>query len=194
MNKVVIFVEGETDKVFFTHLLQYYRRHSTTPVNACDIYNLKGFGKYESKAVSKVKNDVKPKLKKGYTLYAICCSYDTDVFEFAEHPPVDFRKVGKEILAMGIPHFVEVKAKKMIEDWFLKDLHGLCSFLKIKPPQSLKGKDGFNKMKLLFKSGNKIYQKGSYSHKFLESMDIAQIRGAVKPELRDLERVLNVTI
>ncbi|MEL6699910.1 MAG: hypothetical protein AAFP89_27040, partial [Bacteroidota bacterium] len=37
-----------------------------------------------------------------------------------------------------------------------------------------RGKDSVEKMKLLFKKGSKIYQKG-YTYKFLEKLDFAKI-------------------
>jgi len=193
---VVIFVEGATDKEFFNKLLQFYRAESSTEMNPAMVYNMEGFGRFQSKAVSKLKNGLKPQIEKsGDVLYAVCCCYDTDVFEFGSTPPIDWNKVKLEVKGLGIKHFVEVKARKMIEDWFLKDVNGLCSFLKIKKPTSeIRGKDGNEKMKKLFKLGNKLYLKGAYCHKFMDNLDISKIRNESKPELKEFEKILNVTI
>lgn len=193
IKQIAVFVEGDTDKEFFETLLSYYRKHSTQEINACKVYNLKGFGRYESKIISKVKNEVKPRTEKsGGILHAVCCSYDTDVFEFAEKPPVDWKKVKEQVKSMGIHNFTEIKARTMIEDWFLKDINGLCTYLKIASPKNIDGRDGFNKMKVLFRKGNKIYQKGNNCHKFIGNLNIEIIREQVQEELKEFERLLGV--
>lgn len=88
-SHIVIFVEGDTDQIFFEGLLEYYRNHSSTPVHSCEVKNLKGVSRYTSKVIGKLKNEICPKArKKGMEVKAVCCSYDTDVFEFAERPIV----------------------------------------------------------------------------------------------------------
>lgn len=39
---IVIFVEGDTDQIFFEGLLEYYRKHSSTSIHSCEVKNLKG--------------------------------------------------------------------------------------------------------------------------------------------------------
>lgn len=39
---IVIFVEGDTDQIFFEGLLEYYRKNSTTSIHSCEVKNLKG--------------------------------------------------------------------------------------------------------------------------------------------------------
>lgn len=193
---IVIFVEGATDKEFFNKLLQFYRDESSTDLNQATVCNMEGFGRFQSKAVPKLKNYYKPNIEKtGDILFAVCCCYDTDVFEFAENPPINWSQIKLGVKDLGIKHFVEVKAQKMIEDWFLKDIDGLCSFLKIsKPLSEIKGKDGNEKMKKLFKLGKKVYLKGSYCHKFMDELDMSKIRKEIIPELKELEKLLNATI
>ena len=50
---IVLFVEGDTDKVFFEQLLKYYRQQSTSPLNSCEVRNLHGVTRYSNK-VNKV--------------------------------------------------------------------------------------------------------------------------------------------
>lgn len=84
---VVIFVEGDTDKLFFDRLVQYYRQTSTTPVASCEVRNLHGVSRYASKLTGKLQGQIIPAAaKKGMEVKAVCCSYDTDVFEYAERP------------------------------------------------------------------------------------------------------------
>jgi hypothetical protein len=92
-SHIVIFVEGDTDQIFFEGLLEYYRNHSSTPVHSCEVKNLKGVSRYTSKVIGKLKNEICPKArKKGMEVKAVCCSYDTDVFEFAERPSLIGRR------------------------------------------------------------------------------------------------------
>lgn len=193
---VIILVEGETEKVFYKRLLEFYRGRSSTKMLDYEVHSVGGFGNFDNKAVSKLKNGIIPKIEKsGNDVFAVGCSYDTDVFEYAAIPPINWAKVKRGVKELGIRNFIEIKAKLMIEDWFLKDIDGLCAYLKIKNDiKSISGKDGNRKMQSLFKRGNKIYQKGRYTQKFMDSLDIEKIRASIVDELAELERVLNVTI
>ena len=79
---VLIFVEGDTDEVFFKALISYYSTVSTSPLRPYLICNLKGVTRYSSKLLAKLRNEYIPTARsKGYAITAVCCSYDTDVFE-----------------------------------------------------------------------------------------------------------------
>lgn len=188
---LVLFVEGDTEAEFYKLLINYYREKSSKPFPEVKIINLKGIGRFESKVVSKLKNDIlKDKKYKDLEIIVFCC-YDTDVFELAKKPPTNWSKVRKGINELGIKSFYEIKSQKMIEDWFIKDLDGICDFLKIKKPKKV-SQEGLKVLKGLFKTSNKIYQKGSYTHKFLEKLDLSKIIGALKGVFDDLEKCLNL--
>ncbi len=194
---VVIFVEGDTDVVLFGHLLDYYRKVSTTPVHSCEIQNLKGVSRYaSSKFVGKLQSEIIPRAeKKGEKVYAVCCSYDTDVFEDEESPIVDWNKIKKSILRLSIEQFCTVEVKSAIEDWLLDDIEGLCSFLKLKDvPRNIKGNNGYAKLLTLFKRCGKVYTKGLSIEDFLNAISMEKIRKARKTALAELEVVLNVSI
>lgn len=194
---VVIFVEGDTDVVLFGHLVDYYRKVSTTPVHSCEIQNLKGVSRYaSSKFVGKLQSEIIPRAeKKGEKVYAVCCSYDTDVFEDEESPIVDWTKIKKSLLRLGIEQFCTVEVKSAIEDWLLDDIEGLCSFLKLKDvPRNIKGNNGYAKLLTLFKRCGKVYTKGLSIEDFLNAISMEKIRKARKTALAELEVVLNVSI
>ena len=194
---VVIFVEGDTDVVFFDRLVKYYRSVSTTPIHSCSIENMKGVSRYaSSKFKGKLDADILPKAeRKGRKLYGVCCSYDTDVFEDDEAPIVDWNKVKKTILRLGIEEFCTVEVQSSIEDWLLDDIEGLCAFLKQnEAPKSLKGANGYDKMMSLFKRSGKIYAKGISVEDFIDQLDMPKIRCKRQSALAELERILNVTI
>ena len=196
MDVVVIIVEGETERVFYEALVNYYRSVSKETVCKTIIYNIKGIGNFSNKAIPKIKNGFKKKIEKdGDTLKGICCAYDTDVFELKQKPPVDWKKIetrAKKELKITSAQFVHVKAQRMIEDWFLYDLENLCNYLKIEKVKNLNGKDANEKMKVLFKKASKFYVKGNYTEKFIPSLDIEKIINKVKESLRELEVILNV--
>lgn len=186
---IVIFVEGDTDYEFYNSLINYYRDNSKSEILSSKIFNLKGIGRFESKVASKIKYEILPKYE--FENISVVCCYDTDVFDLGKKPPTNWNIVRKQLKSLGINDFTEVKAVKMIEDWFLYDINGLCKFLKIKVPKKLKGKDGYEKMKKLFKAGNKIYQKGSNSHRFVSHLNISTIRNSVSSQLKKLEKKIS---
>lgn len=190
---IVLFVEGDTEAEFYSLLIKHYRSISKKSFPEVKIFNLKGIGRFESKVTSKLKNDIlKDKKYKDLEVKVFCC-YDTDVFELAKKPPTNWKKVKKDVADIGIKSFYEIKSERMIEDWFIKDLEGVCDFLGIKPPKK-KNSNGLEFLKELFKSCKKpkIYQKGSYTHKFLEKISIAKIIQSLKGVFDKLEEELNI--
>lgn len=192
---VVLFVEGDTDQVFFNALLQYYRGVSSTPVNAAQVVNLQSVTRYASKMMSTLQNDIMPSAKqKGREIKAVCCSYDTDVFE-AGVQVVDWAQVEKKVRKLGIDGFCRVGVQSMIEDWSLDDVAGLCSFLKLKQvPTALAGRSGYEKLVWLFAKVGMKYSKGMSVASFLGSLDMGVIRGKRKAVLKGLEEALGVRI
>lgn len=185
---VIIFVEGETEKEFYEFLISYYRQHSTSELHRFKVFNMGGISRFETKMSLKLQNDIL-KREKAKDIKVVCC-YDTDVFELAKKPPVNWKLVKDKVSALGISSFEQIKAKRMIEDWFLCDLDGIYGYLKVKDVKAVDGKDGNAKMIKLFKKGNKLYIKGGYTKKFIPSLNIAKIRLAVHDQLQALEKSL----
>lgn len=194
--QVVLFVEGETDEVFFKALIDYYRTVSTSEMHPCKIYNLRGVTRYSSKLLAKLKNDCLPDAKnKGYRIQTVCCSYDTDVFEVRNPLMVDWSALRKAVKRMGIEEFIQLGIKSSIEDWLLCDQEGICRFLKLKDvPKTLKGNNGNEKLNDLFGRAKKVYQKGYQTKDLVASLDMGVLRNKNKDFLEPLERALNVTV
>lgn len=192
MDFIVLFVEGETEKEFYSTLFKYYFAQTKPKISGYKIINIKGISRFETKVPTKLKHEIL-KSHQASQLKVFCC-YDTDVFELAQKPPTNWKIVRAKASELGISKFYEIKAIRMIEDWFLLDLIGLCNFLKIKPLSKIEGKNGLEKIKRLFKKGSKpkIYQKGSYTHKFIANLDIAKIRASIRNDLSELEKALKV--
>ena len=194
--QVVLFVEGETDEVFFKALIDYYRTVSTTELHPCRIYNLRGVTRYSSKLLAKLKNEFLPEAKnKGYRIQTVCCSYDTDVFEVRNPLMVDWNALKKAVKRMGIEELIQLGIKSSIEDWLLCDQESICRFLKLKDlPKSLKGNTGNEKLNDLFGKAKKVYQKGYQTKDLVTALDMGVIRTKNMDVLEPLEKALNVTI
>lgn len=195
-RQVILFVEGDTDEVFFKQLLQYYSRESTTPLLPCKICNLRGVTRYSTKLQAKLRNDFIPAAKqKKVCIEAVCCSYDTDVFNTRNPMIVNWNTLRNSVLKMGVKTFVQLGIKSSIEDWILCDLSGTCGFLKLKDiPKSLNGADGNAKLSNLFSRVNKVYQKGYQAKALIVALNMAVIREKNKNVLDGLEKVLGVTM
>ena len=194
--QVVLFVEGETDEVFFKALMDYYRTVSTTELHPCRIYNLRGVTRYSSKLLATLRNEFLPEAKKkGQRIQTVCCSYDTDVFETGNPQIVDWSILRKAVKRLGIEEFIQLGIKSSIEDWLLCDQEGICRFLKLKEiPKTLKCNSGNEKLNDLFVRAKKIYQKGRQTQNLVAALDMGVIRNKNKNVLEDLEKALNVRL
>ena len=193
---VVLFVEGDTDEVFFKTLVDYYQLHSQTPLTPCSIYNLKGVTRYTSKLIAKLKNDVMPDAdRRGFKIRTVCCSYDTDVFEKANPLIVDWKAIEKSVRRLGVEKLIRIGVKSSIEDWILDDMEGICSFLKIKTvPTSLKGDDGFARLSDLYSKARRTYQKGYVTKELISALDMGKIIKTRSDALILLEEELGVKL
>jgi len=180
---IVIFVEGQTEIKFYKHICKQIQKDNKTQIKLI-VKNLKGVGNYGKKAFSIIKNDILPKNKKANII--VFCAYDTDVFEFQSKPAIDWQKVKKDIRSLKIEDIYEIKVIRSIEDWFLLDLEGLCRYLRLKNvPKSIKGKSGYDKMKILFKQKQRIYQKGTSTSDFVEKLDYVKLLKLLEQEFKE---------
>lgn len=193
---VVIFVEGDTDEVFFKALIEYYSSISTHPLLPYDICNLKGVTRYSSKLLAKLKNEYLPTARtNGYVIKTVCCSYDTDVFEVKQPQIVKWDAIGKSVKRMGIEEFIRVGVKSSIEDWILDDLSGICGYLHLKQiPSALKGTNGYQKMLHLFGKARRIYKKGYETKELILALDMGTICHNRCEALAPLETALGVML
>ncbi len=194
--QVLIFVEGDTDEVFFKALIKYYATISSKKILPCDICNLRGVTRYTSKLLAKLRNEYMPtSRRKGYRIKTVCCSYDTDVFEVKQPQIVDWTKLNRSVKRMGVEEFIHVKVRSSIEDWILDDLQGVCEYLHIKKiPNTLKGADGYHKLLGLYSNVRKTYKKGYETTDLINSLDFNAIRSKRADALAPLENALGVNI
>ena len=195
-SHVLIFVEGDTDEVFFKALIDYYVSVSSNKLLPYDVCNLKGVTRYSSKLLAKLKNEYLPTAKTGsYKIKTVCCSYDTDVFEVKQPQIVKWDAIGKSVKRMGIDEFIRVGVKSSIEDWILDDMHGICNFLRLKQvPSSLKGINGYQKLLDLYNKARKTYKKGYETKELINALDMSAIRNKRQDVLAPLEEALGVVM
>ena len=193
---VLLFVEGDTDEVFFKALIDYYSSVSTSPLLPYEICNLKGVTRYSSKLLAKLKNEYLPIARiNGYIIKTVCCSYDTDVFEVKQPQIVKWEAIDKSIKQMGIKEFIRVGVKSSIEDWILDDQNGICRFLHLKQvPSTLKGANGYQKMLDLYSKAKRTYKKGYETKELIHALDIGVIRHKHRDVLAPLELALNIVM
>ena len=195
-SHVLIFVEGDTDEVFFKALIDYYASVSSNKLLPYEVCNLKGETRYSSKLLAKLKNEYLPTAKLGsYKIKTVCCSYDTDVFEVKQPKIVKWDDIGKSVKRMGIDEFIRVGVKSSIEDWILNDIHGICNFLRLKQvPSSLKGISGYQKLLDLYNKARKTYKKGYETKELINALDMSAIRNKRQDVLAPLEEALGVVM
>ena len=195
-SHVLIFVEGDTDEVFFKALINYYVSVSSNKLLPYEVCNLKGVTRYSSKLLAKLKNEYLPTAKLGsYKIKTVCCSYDTDVFEVKQPQIVKWDDIGKNVKRMGIDEFIRVGVKSSIEDWILNDIHGICNFLRLKQvPSSLKGINGYQKLLDLYNKARKTYKKGYETKELINALDMSAIRNKRQDVLAPLEEALGVVM
>ena len=193
-KQIIIFVEGDTDEVFFKALLDYYKSSSPAPLTPCDVINLKGVTRYTSKLLAKLRNEILPEAKrKNTSIQTICCTYDTDVFEVRNPLIVNWDSIRSKIKRMGVESFIRIGVSSSIEDWILDDIEGICSYLKLKQiPKSLKGTNGNARLCDLYSKARRIYSKGYSAREMISSLNFSVIRDKHLSSLQELEKALGV--
>lgn len=197
---VIIYTEGETDDEFYKKVLSTIK--SKIPGNRFKVDILKSFcitgiGKFQNKLLNKFEKEIVNKYIKTHELIVVLC-YDTDVFEFGVHPPINRLKLEKDLIDKGASKVIHIKAKKSIEDFFMYDLDGIINYLKIAKPKNLKGSTGLRKLETLFLNASRIYQKGHKCAGFIDSLDMniifPNICNEIKPLCTELGLELNCNL
>ena len=133
-ERIIIFVEGETEEVLFPRIINYYKcLHPECKNYKCDVININGIGNYKKTALRKLKNKYDETIRNNDTIKAVICCYDNDVFEFSQNPPINWNEVKPNLENIVGGNKVKlIKIKEDIEDWLLTDIDGLCKYLRTK--------------------------------------------------------------
>lgn len=172
----LIFVEGDTEVEFYKKMKEHLRqKNGGRLICQVEIHNLKGVGQYQNTAQRIFEKKIKATYPENEYRYKIFLCYDTDVFEFAKKPPVDWGKVVNMLKKLGAEEVFRVEAKSSIEDWFLLDMEGLRTFLKLPKKQKLTGYSGQSGLKQLFLKAHKTYIKGIQCAGLVDALDMSVI-------------------
>ena len=183
---VVVFVEGETEEELYTSfIIPKIRENMLEGKLKCNVkvINVRGVGGFKKDSIMKFKKLKKDNPDKTF-IVALC--YDTDVFEIASKPPINWNDVENKIRNEGASKVIRVKAKKSVEDWLLYDLEGMCKWLRISNTSKPSGKNGYEKINSLFRKNNKTYIKGKKVEGLLQRLNIEKIINSVSNELEPL--------
>lgn len=133
MNKcLVLFVEGDTEVEFYKHVISNARQkraNGTFDINI-EYKNVRGVGGFKNIALRKFIKEIKPKYGDKCEFSVALCR-DTDVFELSPRPPIKFDEVELAFNESGVQKVIHIEAKDSIEDWFLLDINGILSFLRL---------------------------------------------------------------
>lgn len=194
MNRcLVLFVEGDTEIEFYKQVISNARKYTENGMFdiKMECRNINGIGGFKNDVLRKFTKDIKVKYKNGYEFVVALCR-DTDVFEFSPNPPIKWEEVEKSLYEAGASKVIHIKAKYSIEDWFLYDVEGIKSFLRLPKKTKVSGKNGYEKLKQLYKLANKMYIKGMKSNGMINKLDIDKIVSEVFDELQLLYEELGI--
>lgn len=90
----------------------------------------------------------------------------------------------------GIGGFKNTALRKFIKE--IKPKYGILSFLHLPKKTKTSGKNGYDKLKKLFKQANKMYYKGMKSNGMIEQLNIDKIVQSVYTELQPLYEELGI--
>ena len=201
-------VEGETEQVFYSYLLQYMaRKHQIDLQKSFDpnLYEPYFWFTTENETVIIKINKVGTitQIPNSYSWFISQCSepyghnckwdvflcYDTDNYK----PDISkFYKGNWELLRSSLKgasanKIFDLAASADIEDVLLQDLEGICKFLGIKKPDTLLGNTGKKKMISLHKKGGKTYHEGTKARELIKSLDMEKIINGNLIELHLIE-------
>ena len=152
---------------------------------------MRGIGSFKDRVVRKFEKQILP-LYKG-TRFTVVLAYDTDVFEFADKPAVDWNEVERSLKKAGAAQIIHLPANRSIEDWFLMDEKGVKNYLRLPYSTHLKGSSGLKRLESAFSKANKVYVKGNKVKGFVASLDISLIAGTLCNQLEPLCSALSIS-
>lgn len=192
MNKcLVLFVEGDTEVEFYKRIISDARnRMPNRRLNInIEIRNIEGVGGFKNIALRKFIKDIKRKYGIDYEYTIVLCR-DSDVFELAQKPPVNWNEVETAFFDNGASKVIHIEAIHTIEDWFLYDFEGILSFLRLPKSTKMPKGNGYERLKTLFRKADKMYYKGMKSNGMVERLDIKKIVHNIHDQIGSLYNAL----
>ncbi len=191
---LVLFVEGETEVEFYRRIISEAKKLRPNKQFDLEIETkcVKGVGNFKTDVLRKFKKEIITNHADVKEFIIVLCS-DTDVFEFTQHPPIIWKDVIAELRNAGANEVIHIQAKHSIEDWFLYDLEGIISFLRLpKKTKVPSSGNGYQKLNKLYGMAHKMYFKGMKSNGMIQKLDFEKIIGNISQEMKPLYKVLGI--
>ena len=173
-KRLTVFVEGETDELFFRLLVANLFKTARKKVwskERLDFVPLDGI----CNAEAIIENAIADLTDRERFSDTVCLIHDTDAFEYQKKPPVHFDKV-KRIAERNGCCFFSIPVSRNVEDMIAFSLPEIRRHLNISPSFSLpRGLGGLETLKKLYKEAGKYYIKGHKSEDMLRCLDYPSI-------------------
>lgn len=173
-KRLSLFVEGDTDKLFFTLLISFLFKNAKKKEwnkDTLKIITLDGICNADG-IVNSTLSDLDNKDKYDDTAVLI---YDTDAFEYQKKPPISLERV-ERIVRNNKCKFFSIPIEHNVEDMITFSLKEIINYLKIpsdyKMPKDL---DGLTLLKLLHKEAGQYYIKGNKCEGLLRCLNYSAI-------------------
>ena len=174
MKRLLIFVEGDTDRLFFSLLISFLFKNAN--VKAWDKHLLRIIsldGICNAEAI--IKNEIANQEDKDKYNNTICLIHDTDAFEYQKKPPISIERV-KRISESEHCDFMEIPVVHNVEDMIAFSLKEIITYLKLpKNYNAPKNISGLALLKRLHKDAGGYYIKGNKSEGLLRCLDYSSI-------------------
>lgn len=191
---VVLYVEGQTEVEFYNKIKDNLRKKisgAKFKVDKLEIVCTKSINKFRKKLLLKFEKEIMNKYSSGDNVIVFLC-YDGDGYEYGVHPAVDMKKMEQELKKIGANNVIHLVASKTIEDWIMLDEKGVLKYLGLPEDTIIKGKNGLEKLRFLFKKKNRQYLKGLKVEGMLESLDFNLICSKLCCQLSSLCKELGI--
>ena len=173
-KRLTIFVEGDTDKLFFSLLISFLFRNADKrewPKHQLRIISLDGICNAESIIKSEITYLENPEKFSD----TICLIHDTDAFEYQKKPPISIERV-KHISEQKGCAFLEIAITHNVEDMIAFSQKEILEYLKLPKDFNVpKNETGLNILKILHKAAGEFYIKGYKCEKLLKSLNYSSI-------------------
>lgn len=190
----VIFVEGDADELIINRLLDYYKSNGWDRPKGIRVFNTHGTPIWRNMRVGLV--GIQQCQNAPVCFRAVCCEFDTDVYEKGIQTEPDWKDVEKKLKKeFGVREFCCLRAETSIENWMLDDTEGVLNALGLPKNTKVKGTSGQNKMENLFLLKGTSYFRNKGMDKIktvIDKLNMAKIREARKNELKGFEKLLGV--
>ena len=184
-KRLSIFVEGDTDKLFFGLLISFLFRNANKrqwDSSRLNVVSLDGICNADG-IIKSTLSDLPDREKYEDTATLI---YDTDAFEYQKKPPISLKRVERLARENGCDFF-SIPIEHNVEDMIVFSLSEIISYLKIPSDYKIpKNIDGLALLKTLHKEAGQFYIKGNRCEGLLKCLDYSSISKKYCKDLRPL--------